>query len=77
MTVELQSSETPRVTTDTTIGCCAGEYSKQNLAQRSSAARTWMTPASKAEAKSTLALALNRKLSSGGLKSAAGAVSLT
>ena len=33
-TVELQSSEVVRVTTETTIGSRSGEYSKQSFAQR-------------------------------------------
>lgn len=45
-TKELQSSETPLVTTETTIGSLLGEYSKHSFAQRSSRAYRTSTPAS-------------------------------
>src|SRR5581483_3618945 len=74
MIVELQSSERPRVTTDTIIGWFCGEYSKHSLAHRSSRSYRKSTPASKVEAKLTVTLALSRKFSSGGANSAAGAL---
>ena len=74
MTVELQSSERPHVTTDTIIGWFCGEYSKHSLAQRSSRSYSKSPPASKVEAKLTVTLALNRKCSSVGVNSAAGAL---
>src|SRR5512136_1110212 len=73
---ELQSSEAPRVTTETIMGCLWGEYSKQSLAHRSSRSRTCSTPASNVEANATLTLALSRKFSLGGAKSATGELSL-
>src|SRR5690348_2593780 len=74
MTVELQSSERPYVTTDTIIGWFCGEYSKHSLAQRSSRSYSKRPPASKVEAKLTATLALKRKCSSGGVNSATGAL---
>ncbi len=60
MVTELQSSEAPRVTTETTIGSPAGEYSKQSFAHRSEPIQTTSTPASKVAEKRTLTVALNR-----------------
>src|SRR5579883_2745320 len=74
MTVELQSSERPRVTTDTIIGWFCGEYSKHSLVHRSSRSYSKSTPASKVEAKLTVTLALKRKCSLGGVNTAAGAL---
>ena len=45
-TNELQSSDTPLVTTETTIGSLWGEYSKQSFAQMPSLSYTTSTPAS-------------------------------
>src|SRR5256885_1436381 len=60
-TIELQSSDTPRVTTDTTIGSPSGEYSKQSFAHlRSSLYRT-STPASNDAANWTFTRALRMK----------------
>ncbi len=49
----LASSATPRLTTETTMGSPAGEYSKQSLAQCRSSIHSSSTPASNVEAKST------------------------
>src|SRR5687768_1109105 len=43
-TNELQSSDMPRVTTDTTIGSRCGEYSKQSFAHTSSLSCSMSTP---------------------------------
>ena len=45
-TNESQSSDTPRVTTETTMGSRCGEYSKQSFAQTSSRSWSMSTPAS-------------------------------
>ena len=48
-TVELQSSDAARVTTETTIGSRSGEYSKQSFAQVCSSRHSASTPASNVE----------------------------
>ena len=60
-TVELQSSEVVRVTTETTIASRSGEYSKQSFAQVCSSRHTASTPASNVAANSTSTRALNWK----------------
>src|SRR5665213_1006155 len=55
----LASSETPLVTTETTIGCPAGENSRHSLAHDRSLAQTNSTPASNVEANSTSTSALS------------------
>src|SRR5689334_7246025 len=76
MGTELQSSESPRVTTETTIGCPCGEYSKHNLPHTSSATRTCKAPASKVDSNSTVTCALSVKFSSVAANNAAGALSV-
>jgi len=75
MSTELQSSETPRVTTETTIGWPWGEYSKQSLAHSASCAYRNSVPASYVAANSTVTFAWRVKVGSGGTKRAIGAFS--
>src|SRR5450756_2674205 len=62
----LASSATARLTTETTMGSPAGEYSKQSLAQCRSSIHSSSTPASNVEAKSTATRALTWKSPVGG-----------
>src|ERR1035437_5132257 len=72
----LASSATPRLTTETTMGSPAGEYSKQSLAQCRSSIHSSSTPASNVEAKSTLTRALSWKSPAGGTPSNVAALSM-
>src|ERR1039458_3256743 len=72
----LASSATPRLTTETTMGSPAGEYSKQSLAQCRSSIHRSSTPASNVEAKSTLTRSLSWKSPAGGTPSNVAALSM-
>src|SRR5665647_213254 len=72
----LASSATPRLTTETTMGSRAGEYSKQSLAQCRSSIHSSSTPASNVEAKSTVTRALSWKSPVGGTPSNLAALSM-
>src|ERR1700691_4817619 len=70
------SSETPRQTTETTMGSPAGENSKHSLPQCRSSSQIRSTPAAKAEAKPTVTRALSWKSPSGASPSNVAALSI-
>src|ERR1700685_2327393 len=70
------SSETPRHTTETTMGSPAGENSKHSLPQRRSSSQSRSTPASNVEAKPTVTRALSWKSPSGASPSSVTALSM-
>src|SRR5215469_9813913 len=75
-TKPLASSETPRVTTETTMGSRAGENSKQSFPHCNSSIHNSSTPASNVALKPTVARALSRKSPAGGAPSRVAAFSV-
>src|SRR4051794_28693867 len=60
-TTELQSSEVPRVTTETIIASPSGEYSRQSFAQVRSSCQSTSAPASNVDANATSSSAARTK----------------